>query len=173
MREIELTRGKVALVDDADFEWLNQWKWTAFKSRTKWYAIRCVRKGATKAFIFMHRLVSGIVRPDHADGNGLNNQRHNLRAANSSQNSGNMGLPRHNTSGFKGVSWDRSKNKWQANIRIFGRQKNLGRFSSPALAALAYDAAAANHFGKFARLNFPNNTEHKPSKIESINACPR
>lgn len=159
-KEIVLTQGQVAIVDDADFKWLNQWKWHAHKSKrdpsAKFYAVRTYRKtlpnGETKnASIKMHRQILGApddTNVDHEDGNGLNNQRHNLRAANKTQNNANRRLNRNNKSGFKGVSW--TGRHWKAAIQVKGRAYNLGYFPTPQAAHERYKEAAVEHFGEFA-----------------------
>ena len=100
---------------------------------------------------------------DHIDGNGLNNRRSNLRLATPHQNHANKPKQRGNyTSSYKGVCFDKSRNKWQASINsaiLWGREhkkKFLGRFKSEIEAAEAYDVAALKYFGEFANLNFPN-----------------
>lgn len=107
---------------------------------------------------YAHRLAILIVtgkwppvRTDHLDLNRTNNEWENLRPADSTQNQGNRGLDRNNTSGFKGVSWDKSKGRWEAYIGIRGRKKNLGYFKEKEEAAAAYWKAAKEYFGEFAR----------------------
>ena len=90
---------------------------------------------------------------DHADQNKQNNRIGTLRPCKSSQNKGNIGLLRSNTSGFKGVSFNKRSGKFHAQIKIHGKQTYLGRFADPRDAALAYNAAAIEHFGTFAWLN--------------------
>lgn len=153
MKLIALTRGQVAKVDDSDFEWLNQWKWHANRDPRsgKFYAVR--RKGARsdRSSISMHRLLLGItdrkIQGDHRNGDSLDNQRFNLRAATNQQNAFNVGKFRNNTSGFKGVSFARGK--WHARIQMNGRSKFLGSFDSPVSAAMAYKAAAQQLHGEF------------------------
>lgn len=155
MKEIQLSQGKVALVNDEDFEWLNQWKWCAAKRGQTFYATRLApgRKGA----IHMHQLLvgNGTQRVDHKDGNGLNNQRLNLRPATHQQNMFNQRTYKNNTSGYKGVTWQKDCGKWRAQIGMDGKKQYLGLFTNPEDAACAYDAKASELFGKFARLNFP------------------
>lgn len=147
---IPLTKGKFAIVDEADAEMvLGRGKWFAAQHRQLFYASRGER-GRTVA---MHAVVAGFERPDHVNRNGLDNRRINLRAATVSQNNGNIGLSRHNTSGYKGVSWDRERRKWMALINDGGRKRTLGRFDDPAEAACAYNAAALEKWGEFAWLN--------------------
>lgn len=156
MKEIPLTQGKAAIVDDEDFEWLSQWKWSARKDRSIWYAVRWQkgRMNGKRILLLMHR---EILHPpigmetDHKDGNGLNNQRSNLRTATNSQNQQNA-KHRKGLSTFKGVSWH--VGKWQSQIRVEGKRLHLGRFSSETEAAFAYDQAAKRYFGEFARTNF-------------------
>lgn len=161
MKKIPLTRGKVALVDDADFDWLNHYRWRAQeKCSGNFYATRHALReaGEKRRTVGMHQIIAAIMgfeRPDHIDGNGLNNQRGNLRPATKSENGANRKLNRNNTSGFKGVGWNKAQQKWTASIRQFGKLRYLGYFLDVMAAARAYDVAAKEIFGKFARLNFP------------------
>jgi hypothetical protein len=158
-RTIPLTQGHVAVVDDEDHEWLSQWRWCTKKivlanGRTKLYAHR--RIGAST--ITMHRLIMGVNSGeivDHIDGDGLNNRRSNLRKATVAANCWNSNSRRNTSSHYKGVSWHRHVGKWGAAIRLCGRSQHLGYFTDETEAALAYDRAAKEHFGEFARLNFP------------------
>lgn len=88
--------------------------------------------------------------PDHIDGDRLNNQRVNLRRVTRGQNALNGGVPRNNSSGFRGVSWHKSSKTWQAYITVAGRRLYLGQFAGIKDAARAYDRAAVKHFGEFA-----------------------
>jgi len=158
MKEIKLTQGKVALVDDDMFDFLNQWRWHYVKpkdSRTG-YAARTVGPKYHTKMIYMHTLImhtpSGM-EVDHNDHNGCNNQRYNLRNCTSSQNKMNGILPRTNTSGYKGVSWDKRYHTWYAHIKINGKNIFLGNFDNPRDAARAYNEKAIELFGEFAQLN--------------------
>ena len=161
MREIELTRGQRAIVDDADFDWLNQWKWTADTDGYNWYAYRVVRKNSKNLKIRMHRLILGLGRGDrrqidHINHNGLDNRRCNIRICSCQQNQQNQKNQINVTSKFKGVSKckQRNKYKWRTCIVINGKQKTIGRFEMEEVAALAYDIAATREFGEFANCNF-------------------
>lgn len=111
------------------------------------------------------RLHRDILRPkvgqdvDHKDGNKLNNLEFNLRFCTPAQNSRNRVKPRgHWSSTFKGVCWHHQSQAWRAYIVFNRKQKHLGRFASEEAAARAYDAAAKELYGEFARTNFPGRT---------------
>jgi len=131
MKEIKLTQNKVALVDDEDFEYLNQWKWYAQKTPYTFYAKRGVyiSKGRTIR-ILMHQAIMGNVTlgimPDHKDGDGLNNQRANLRLVTKRQNCQN----RHHVkySQYPGVTFDKKRDTWLAHIKINGKTNHLGYY---------------------------------------------
>ncbi len=156
MKTIPLTQGKVALVDDADYEWLSQWRWCAHKnSRSNvFYAVRGKR-------VIMHKEIMGPspapgLVVDHWDLDGCNNQRANLRWATLSQQRQNTRAFKNNKSGFKGVcpaAGCRPEHPWMAQIKIAGKSLYLGLYPTPELAAAAYNAAARKHFGEFAWLN--------------------
>lgn len=161
MKEIVLSKQQVALVDDEDYEFLNQWKWCVLKKRNgTYYAVRAgflglpVRK---KILIYMHRVILNAidnVKVDHRDNNGLNNQKYNLRLATNSQNKMNQGLRADSRSGFKGVSWNENMTKWQASIRVKGKLVILGYFDDLVKAAKIYDFWARDIHGEFVYPNF-------------------
>lgn len=159
MKQIVLSQGKVALVYDADFEWLNQWKWCTrkcrFKNRTVWYAMRTNYNGKRQQeTVYMHREIAaamGLEQVDHRDGDGLNNCRCNLRAATRQQNMRNGFKHAGCSSRFKGVSNDRGR--WRAYIRVDKKLRHLGSFGTEQEAADAYREAAVQFFGAFARIN--------------------
>jgi hypothetical protein len=157
MKEIILTRGQTTLLDDVDYEKFSAFKWNVILRHGKWYAKRVEREYPYSRTIYLHREILGITDPkiqvDHQDGNGLNNQRYNLRECNHSQNLHNSSKRVNNTSGFKGVTLQ--KGKWIATIRSNGKHTYLGQFGSPEDAAKAYDEAALKYYGEFANLNFP------------------
>ena len=162
-RQIEMYGGNFAIVDDEDFETLNAVRWHRSSAG---YAIREIWYGRTREYpkgtLSMHRVILGT-KPgefvDHINHDRLDNRRSNLRICTRQQNSRNMSRHKKNSSQYKGVSRFRDKNKWDAHIRLNDAQYHLGRFSNEADAAKAYDAAAKEHFGEYACLNFPDNQE--------------
>lgn len=155
MKQIPLTQGLFAIVDDVDFEAISKFKWCAHKHRGgRFYA---VRKGEKRcSLILMHRMISGAgpsLVVDHINHNGLDNRRENLRVCTNVENLRNANLSKNNSSGFKGVSWSKDKNKWEAYITIGGKKKSLGKYTEASDAAQAYNIAAERYFGEFALLN--------------------
>ena len=155
MRRIKLTQNKFALVDDCDYEYLSQWNWCY---DPKGYAMRGSGTRANQHMVYMHRVVAKraglrITRKqvDHRDEDGINNQRNNLRVATTSQNMSNRGPQKNNTSGHKGVWWDKSRSKWCAEITVKQKKHYLGRFINKQDAARAYKLAAEKYFGEFAK----------------------
>jgi len=151
---ITLTQSKEAIVDDDMFEYLNQWQWYYNAG----YAVRAVGKHRHQKHIYMHREIMHTpdgMETDHINGNGLDNQRANLRACTTSQNQANSNKQRNNTSGYKGVCFIKRDNKWRASVIINKKYKSIGSFENPIDAAKAYDKKAKELFGSFARLNFP------------------
>jgi hypothetical protein len=150
--------GKYALVDDEDYERAKQYKWHCCKGGNIYYAARNMR---ILMYIqkkqYLHHFVmqpeKGYII-DHIDGDGLNNTRANLRQATASQNRQNRGKQGNNTSGFKGVSWDNSRNKWQVHISVKGKSTYIGRYETKEMAAIAYDEAARKYHNEFAKTNF-------------------
>lgn len=151
--------GRVALVDDEDVPLVQPYQWRVHESsparsfRYGPYAKAFYRVDGRMRWVYMHVLIMGQAGIDHADGDGLNNRRSNLRPATHSQNMANQGPNSRNTSGFKGVS--RMRSKWRAVLRVNGRDQWLGVYLTPEDAARAVDAAALTAWGEYARLNFP------------------
>ena len=161
MKKIPLTQGKFAIVDDWNYEWLNQWKWCANKYHNTYYAIRAQHNPETNrpTIIYMHREILGLTKgdgivTDHGNHNGLDNQETNIRRCSNKQNIQNSLLRKDNTSGYKGVSWNRPVKKWGASIRDNGKKINLGYFTRSIDAAKVYDKKAKELFGKYAYTNF-------------------
>lgn len=165
MKTVSLTQGKVALVDDEDFERISRLKWCIIRGggrgnnlyafRTSWDKSKHRRVG-----ILMHRLILNTRKEDqidHINGNGLDNQRNNLRLATQQQNMWNRRkrvVCGGDSSVFKGVVWDKARNKWLVKICYSGRYYHVGRFIDEKEAALAYDVAVRKYFGNYARPNF-------------------
>lgn len=133
-------------------------RWKAMKNRNYWYA---VAKG--KSFVAclpLHRLVMNCPKEllvDHRDGNTLNNCLSNLRLVNHSQNAANARKYKNSKAPYRGIT--QRGDMWQAQLHFGGKGggvRMLGNYDTPEEAALAWDAAAKEHFGEFARLNFPN-----------------
>ena len=157
MKLIPLTKGFFAKVDDEDFERLSKFKWQVnnpSKSKHITYAKRTDRTNGSKS-VSMHR---EIMRPpedmdvDHIDGNGLNNQKCNLRLASPFQTCQNRKNRNHATP-YKGVSFNRGDRKFQVSITVNGKRKHLGLFCDAKEAAVVYDREALLHFGEFALTN--------------------
>jgi hypothetical protein len=163
MKEIPLTQGKVALVDDEDYEALSQYSWHASYDRTRKMDHQHLAQRSSKIAgkwrsVLMHREILQAlpgVQVDHIDGNPLNNQRANLRLCSARENSHNRRLSARNTSGFKGVTYCKRTKAWLTSICADGRKKHLGYFEDKIEAAKAYDRAASELHGEFAYLNFP------------------
>ena len=141
----------------------NIWNAKHAGKRAGWIAVRRTRNTDYRVIEILgrnypaHRLawlsIHGVWPPgeiDHRDGNGLNNQLANLRVATRAENARNMGTRKNNTSGLKGVHWDKAREKWLAQIMVKGRHIYLGRFDTAQAAHLVYLEAAKHHFGEFA-----------------------
>jgi hypothetical protein len=156
MKKIKLTQGKFALVDDEDFEYLNQFKWSVYKDYNTFYVTRQIKLPNGKhRSIKMHREIMKTPKgklTDHADGNGLNNQKYNLRICTAQENNRNLRHRKIKSSKYKGVYLG-NKKYWRAHIGVNSKQVYLGCFSSENEAALAYNEKAKELFGEFAYLN--------------------
>lgn len=158
MKTIPLTQGKFAIVDDSDYEYLSKWKWYAHASCGCFYAKRNLsvlelRKAKIKN-ITMHREIMAHCKSvvDHMDGNGLNNQRCNLRECDKSLNAANSKKRKcFCTSKYKGVSY--SKFGWASRLYCNGKLTWGGRHKSEKSAAMKYNEMAISAFGDFALLN--------------------
>jgi len=151
-KRIPLTQGRVAIVNNADYEGLSQHKWYATKGGAVWYAKRDER-GKT---VLMHQLILNPpvgTESDHINGDGLDNRRSNLRLCTHAQNQMNSRKRTNCSSQYKGVDWDKSHCKWRARIMADGKRHHLGYFDDEIDAARAYNKAAKKGFGEFAKLN--------------------
>lgn len=156
MKKIALSQGKYALVDDADFIWLSKWKWYAVKNKGTFYAQRTIRRSGVLQKIKMHREILNLLpifMTDHRDGNGLNNQRNNLRICNPRENGMNKSVWAKSVTRTKGVYFVERSGKFKAYIRANRKVHHLGTYNDMISAARAYDNAAIIFFGDFARLN--------------------
>jgi hypothetical protein len=165
VRLIPLTEGLYTYVDAADYEWLSQWNWHITSGG---YA---ARSGPGKQ-IFMHREIMqpppGMV-VDHADANKANNCRFNLRVCTRKQNQGNLPKQRGTHSRFKGVSYSKRHARCFAQCDFGGRHRWLGFFDNEVEAARAYDYAAVQECGEYARVNFPQ--EWPPERRRAVHAA--
>ncbi len=149
MKRIKLTKGKYAVVDDENFEYLNQHKWYL---SSRGYAIRETMKDRKVTKIYMHRVVNNTptgLLTDHINRNQLDNRKENLRNCNATQNCQNRKRYKNNTSGFKGVSFNKENGKWVSNIRVNGKLMYLGYFKTPEEAGRTYCQAGQDYFGDF------------------------
>lgn len=139
VKEIPLTQGKFVLVDNEDFERLNQFKWHLSKGRNTCYAKSWIYSFEKRFSVRMHRLLLNPSSPllvDHIDGNGLNNQKSNLRIVTCRENLQNLHIKK--TSRFSGVSYDNRDCRWRSCILIKGKRKYLGFFNNEIAAYQAY-----------------------------------
>ena len=157
MKEIQLTQGKVALVDDADYEYLNRFKWHVCKDANNFYAYRNIKNlNGNYEKISMHRF---IMKPnkgyvvDHINHSTLDNQKGNLRICTHSQNLMNRNKTVKNLSGYNGVIHWKRNNTWKAEIMYNKNKVNLGYYKNINDAARAYNYAAQKYHGEFAQLN--------------------
>lgn len=161
MKKIELSQGKCALVDDEDFEYLNQWKWHAHVGKNSSYARRNKSIGHGKqTAIQMHRVIMNTpigLDVDHINGDGLDNRQVNLRNVTRKQNTHNRNQPsKYRSSEFKGVSKHTMLHgsiRWRARICVDWKNVSLGVYDTKTEAAEAYNVAALKYYGEYARLN--------------------
>lgn len=151
---VPLTQGKVAIIDAEDAERVLAHKWTASRHRDRWYAYR-KNKGRN---IYLHRFIMDAppgIQVDHADNDGLNCRRGNMRFATHSQNMANTPGRQGKSSGFRGVIFDgRYKKPWRAQASIDNHCTLIGTYDTTEEAARAYDDVARTRWGEFAVTNF-------------------
>lgn len=154
-REIQLTQNKVTLVDDSDFEYLNRYKWyfkEGYAARSAWISAKKCQQT-----VWMHHIIIKVLpglEIDHINGNGCDNRRSNLRLCTHKQNSRSCEKHTRNASSkYKGVCWYKKQRKWRAYIQTAREFIHLGYFDVENDAAHAYNVAALNYFGEFAKPN--------------------
>jgi len=157
MKEIQLTKGYVALVDDEDFEWLSKFKWYATLQKSgRVSAVRnLLMPCGNRKKQYMHRdLMNAPLDKfvDHIDGNALNNCRANLRLCTNAENQRNRGKNKNNITGYCGVS--KKRNGFRAQITVNRKQLYFGTYATIEEAARVYDIAAIKYHGEFAKTNF-------------------
>ncbi len=152
---VPLTKGYEAIIDAADVYLVGKQNWHAAVNARTVYALTNIRKPNGKwTTMKMHRLIAATpenLDTDHIDGNGLNNRRSNLRHATTAENMRNTGAQRSNTSGFKGVYWNKSCGKWQSSIAVNGKRHHLGLHDTAEMAFFVYGKAATDLHGEFSR----------------------
>lgn len=157
MKKIKLTKNKIALVDDEDYNMVSQYKWSCRNNGSdNLYAVRTTKD---KKSIYMHRQILKVCNKnthvDHINGNSLDNRKCNLRTCSNEQNRRNSKLNKRNKVGYKGVRTRDNINKFAAYINYKGRFYHLGYYDTAIEAAKARDKKAIELHGKFAKLNFP------------------
>ena len=157
MKQIPLTKGRFALVDNNSFNYISKFKWyfgpDGYARRSQYIGLK--NGNPIVKTIRMHHLI--VKKPDgfvidHIDGDRLNNTRSNLRVATRSQNNMNR-ISLNGSSKYKGVTWNKKSKKWQAQIWMNNKCKVLGQFLNEKEAAKVYNQTAVKYQGKFARLN--------------------
>ncbi|GAG10749.1 unnamed protein product, partial [marine sediment metagenome] len=139
-----------AIIDPEDYEKVKDFKWGINSGGY----VFCSRQNGIG--FKLHRLVLGLLnneRPDHIDGKPLNNRKSNLRVCTHQENCCNTKKPKNNTSGYKGVTWEKTRNKWKAYIAFNYKCIHLGLFENKIDGAKAYNQAAIKYHGEFAKLN--------------------
>jgi hypothetical protein len=153
--------GKEILVDAEDFKRISQHSWRLSYSQTK-RAIRtqvCVQTDIDYKTVKLHRFIVNAPEDfdvDHKNGNPLDNRKENLRVCTRSSNLQNASKYQRKggtSSRYKGVSWHKAAKKWEAGLQVDGKRKWLGLFDLEIDAAKAYNEAASQYFGEFARIN--------------------
>ena len=153
LKKIKLTRGYEAIVDDEDYNMLNQSSWHC---STRGYAIQNITVGGKRGKLFMHSVVNNTpngLYTDHINRDKLDNRKSNLRSCTPSQNQMNRVANKNNKLGLKGISWDKGTKKFRAQIQLDTGVKNLGCYDTVEIALTVYNKMAKKHFGEFYNKN--------------------
>lgn len=152
MKKIILNKEKCVLVDNKYFDLVSKYRWYIHNG----YALTDNMVDGKRTRTRMHRMIFGNKvgkYTDHKNGNKLDNRLQNLRICTNAQNMRNIPAKKQNTSGFKGVTWQKDCLRWKAQIKFNYKNIHIGVFKLKTDAALAYNQAAKKYFGKFAWLN--------------------
>lgn len=172
VKAIPISRNKYTLVDEEDYDFLTQWKWTGHTYIS--------RKEVGRDAIYMHRVVMDCpshLEVDHKNGCKWDNRKANLRVCTRAENSRNRG--KSIVRDYKGVYWNQRARKWSASIKVDRKLVYLGLHQTKAEAALAYNEAALKYHKKFARLNNlegmdlikAENANERATLIKALEAC--
>jgi hypothetical protein len=159
MRKLFLTNGGYTILDDNDFDYFSKWKWCI---DSLGYVRRVIylgggRKHQKSKSFYLHREILKTpngYETDHINRDKLDNRKSNLRITTRQQNGCNRILQSNNTSGYRGVTWNKDRQKWQAQIKAYQKHYYLGLFNDKFDAAKAYNKAAIKYFNRFAKLNY-------------------
>lgn len=156
MFEIQLTRGLSSIVDDCVPIEITSKKWYADKGnkeKTKFYAASYIRSEGKKVKVYLRRIICKAEKGqyvDHINGNTLDNRKENLRICSYSENQMNRKIVSNNSSGHRGISYEKRTGLWTARVKFKGKSKWLGRFQSKDDAISVYRESARKLFGEFA-----------------------
>ena len=162
MIKIPLPGDFITYIDDADELLVAGFPWRVLKTHAGLYYVQAWNG---YQHFYMHRLITGVAprkEVDHWNGNGLDNRRNNLRIVSHLYNQGNQRARTNQTSRYKGVYWDKNRDRWMVQFTFNGKTRSIGRFTDELEAAQAYDAAATEALGRFARLNLPDEPHGPP-----------
>ena len=156
MKKIKLQNNTYTLIDNVDYNLVSKHKWHYCIKRNKKYVRTNIIKNKKITVLYLHRLILDAKKGqyvDHINGNPLDNRRKNLRICTNQQNLTNAGPQKNNKSGYRGVYWAKSNRKWCAQITHKGNRISLGYFTNKKSAAKAYNKAALDLRGEYAKLN--------------------